>query len=243
MAEYLGVPAGLMVKQVAKKSEAATAGLRAFDVILKVGVDSIATSADWDRALRSNQGKPVQVTILRDKKQETLTLQVDSKRHQGEVEFEDLFPSNGEMIVAQADLSDLGANPAQELSAQAQAETAAARRQAEQLREQVQKQFGANPLGPGSVSADELQKQTERLRESLESGTLSNSFQLNSQQMEQLRQQMEELRKSFNPKDFKIDPKQMEQLQELWKDWRDQDWRDQDWQDQDWQGKECGHFV
>ncbi len=79
MAEYLGVPGGLMVKQVARKSEAAAAGLKAFDVILKVGSDSINTSADWDRALRSNQGKPVQVTILRDKKQQTLTLQVDSK--------------------------------------------------------------------------------------------------------------------------------------------------------------------
>ncbi len=79
MAEYLGVQGGLMVKQVARKSEAAAAGFKAFDVILKVGADSITTSADWDRALRSNQGKPVQVTILRDKKQQTLTLQVDSK--------------------------------------------------------------------------------------------------------------------------------------------------------------------
>jgi len=83
MAEYLGVPGGLMVKQVTRNSEAATAGFRAFDVILKVGADSIATSADWDRALRTNEGKPVPVTILRDRKQETLTLQVDSKHHQG----------------------------------------------------------------------------------------------------------------------------------------------------------------
>jgi S1-C subfamily serine protease len=70
-----------MVKQVVRKSEAAAAGLKAFDVILKVGPDAITTLADWDRALRSNQGKPVQVTVLRDKKQQTLTLQVDSKRH------------------------------------------------------------------------------------------------------------------------------------------------------------------
>lgn len=81
MSEYLGVHAGLMVKQVARKSEAATAGLKAFDVILKVGPENIATSADWDRTLRANQGKPVTVTILRDRRQQTLTLQVDSKRH------------------------------------------------------------------------------------------------------------------------------------------------------------------
>lgn len=83
MAAYLGVKGGLMVKQVAQKSEAAAAGFRAFDVILKVGADSMATSADWARALRSNRDKPVPVTILRDKKQQTLTLQVDSK-HRGD---------------------------------------------------------------------------------------------------------------------------------------------------------------
>ena len=105
MAEYLGVPGGLMIKQVSKKSEAATAGFKAFDVILKVGSDSINTLADWDRALRSNQGKPVQVTILRDKKQQTITLQVDSK-HRGAVEFDDLFASGDA-----SELADLAPGP------------------------------------------------------------------------------------------------------------------------------------
>jgi serine protease Do len=98
MAEYLGVQGGLMVKQVAKKSEAARAGLKAFDVILKVGADSIATSADWDRALRSNVGKPVQVTILRNKKQQQVTLQVDSRR--GANEHRDLLKPDRAMIAA-----------------------------------------------------------------------------------------------------------------------------------------------
>jgi membrane-associated protease RseP (regulator of RpoE activity) len=93
MAEYLGVPNGLMVKQVARKSEAAAAGLKAFDVILKVGSESVTNLAGWDRALRSNQGKPVQVTILRDKKQQTLTLQVDSKHRQGSLGTEHAKPS------------------------------------------------------------------------------------------------------------------------------------------------------
>lgn len=81
MAAYLGVQSGLMVKQVTRKSPAETAGLRAFDVILKVGDNSIATSADWDRALRSSQGHSVPLLILRDKKQQTLTLNVAKKHH------------------------------------------------------------------------------------------------------------------------------------------------------------------
>jgi S1-C subfamily serine protease len=98
MAEYLSVPGGVMVRQVAHKSEADTAGLKAFDVILKVGPYAIATLSDWERALHSNQGKPVQVTILRDRKQQTLTLQVDSKRH-GLLELEEIFPTGDGMML------------------------------------------------------------------------------------------------------------------------------------------------
>jgi len=99
MAGYLGVPGGLMVKQVARKSEAATAGLRAFDVILRVGPEAIRTVADWDRALRANKGRPAQVNILRDRKLQTLTLQVDSKRR-GKLELEGSFPAEEREIWA-----------------------------------------------------------------------------------------------------------------------------------------------
>ncbi|HEY1903266.1 MAG TPA: PDZ domain-containing protein [Terracidiphilus sp.] len=109
MAEYLGVPSGLMVKQVAHKSEAAKAGLKAFDVILKVGPDAVTTLSDWDRALRSNQGKPVQVTILRDKKQQTVTMQVDSKHKTGALEMEELFPVGDCPLVAELDMNGLQA--------------------------------------------------------------------------------------------------------------------------------------
>lgn len=90
MADYLGVANGLMVKQVARKSQAAAAGMKAFDVILKVGPENIATLSDWDRAMRANQGKTVAVTILRDKKQQTVNLLVDSKK-KGELHFNQPF--------------------------------------------------------------------------------------------------------------------------------------------------------
>jgi predicted metalloprotease with PDZ domain len=143
MAEHLGVPSGLMVKQVARKSEAAAAGLRAFDVILKVGTEPVTNLAAWYRALRASQGKPVQVTILRDKKQQTLTLQVDSKRKQGALQMEEIFPS-----------------------------------------------------GEDEVSAEVDPEWTEHAAAAAEAA----------------REQVEELRKNFKPEDFKVDPKQMEEL-------------------------------
>jgi predicted metalloprotease with PDZ domain len=100
MAGYMGVTNGLMVRQVARKSEAEAAGLKAFDVILKVGSDAIVTLADWEHALHSHQGKPVQVTVLRDRKQQTLTLQVDSKRR-GELELKEPFPAGDRAELAE----------------------------------------------------------------------------------------------------------------------------------------------
>jgi S1-C subfamily serine protease len=54
--------------------------MKACDVILRAGSEPVATLAGWQRALHANQGKPVTVTVLRDRKPQTLTLQVDSKR-------------------------------------------------------------------------------------------------------------------------------------------------------------------
>ncbi len=215
MAEYLGVPSGLMVKQVARKSEAAAAGLKAFDVILKVGADSITTSADWERALHANQGKQVQVTILRDKKQQTLTLQVDSKHHQGELDFEEIFPAGENAIVAA-----IGTDSGWDDTAAAQA----LRDQAQALKDQI-KAGGMEQFKITPQQAEEFRKQAENLRESLK----GQDFKLDPKQLDQLKQQMEEFRKSFNPQDFKLDPKQMEelkqQMQELQKSFNPQDFK------------------
>lgn len=81
MSGYFGIPGGVLVKQVARRSEAEASGLRIYDIILRVGPEPIKTSSDWDRALRANQGKEVQLAILRDRHQQTLTLQVDNKHH------------------------------------------------------------------------------------------------------------------------------------------------------------------
>ena len=81
MADFLGVSAGIMIKSVAHKSAADAAGLKPHDVILGVGGEPVATSSDWERLLRSSEGKPVQVEILRDRSKQLVLLQVDGKRH------------------------------------------------------------------------------------------------------------------------------------------------------------------
>jgi S1-C subfamily serine protease len=89
---------------VARKSEAAMAGLRAFDVIIKVGPETITTLADWERALHLHRGRQVQVTVLRDRRQQTITLQVDSK-HCGKLELKQGFPSGNLALLVGNDRS------------------------------------------------------------------------------------------------------------------------------------------
>ncbi|MGB6830529.1 MAG: PDZ domain-containing protein [Terracidiphilus sp.] len=202
MAAALGVNGGLMVKQVGRRTEAAKAGLRALDVILKVGSDSITTSADWERALRSNVGKQVQVTILREKKQQTLSMQVDSKRH-SELEWYDMFGDFNPALVAENDVV---------IPEELEADAAAAR---EQIDSQVQAQVQAN---------EQLQKQIESQADALRNQVQSQVQSLTEKQAEQLRQQLQGDQFKVDPKQmqelekqmeqFRVDPKQMQQLQQ-----------------------------
>jgi len=81
MADFLGVTGGVMIKNVARKSAADAAGLRAHDVVLEVGGEAVVTSSDWERLIRTSEGKPVQVEILRGGVKQLVLLQVDGKRH------------------------------------------------------------------------------------------------------------------------------------------------------------------
>jgi membrane-associated protease RseP (regulator of RpoE activity) len=185
MADYLGVPGGIMVKGVTRKSEAAAAGILARDVILKVGNDPISTTADWDRALRANQGKPVQVTILRDRKLQIINLQVDSK-HKSAVDYQDLFPGllpDGPCpLLAELD-------PAWGADATAAAETF--RQQMEQF-DQSMKSFDFNF---DQKQLDEMKRQMDEMRKSL-----PELFQFNKQQMEQFQEQIRDMSLGFSQK-------------------------------------------
>jgi len=180
MADYLGVTNGLMVKQVARKSEAAEAGLMAHDVILKVGQDAITTLSGWDRALRANEGKQVQVTVLREKKQQVLTLQVDSKHKSGGLLQQQFFSDGDCPLVAEVD-----PDWAQTFGPDGQA--------ARSLRDQARamaEQMKANSFQFDRKQLDELKQQMEEFRKDFK----PEDFKVDPKEMQEMKQQLDELK-------------------------------------------------
>jgi membrane-associated protease RseP (regulator of RpoE activity) len=82
LGDYFGVKngEGMLVRSVQKGSAAEAAGLRAGDVIVRVGDKKIADNSDWREALRSSKDGKVAVVIVRDKKEQTLSLAVPVRR-------------------------------------------------------------------------------------------------------------------------------------------------------------------
>ncbi|HVH87538.1 MAG TPA: PDZ domain-containing protein [Terriglobales bacterium] len=82
LGDYFGVKngEGLLVRSVQKGSAAESAGLHAGDVIVRVGDQKISDSSDWSDALRNAKTGKVPVVVIRDKKEQTLTMTVPPRR-------------------------------------------------------------------------------------------------------------------------------------------------------------------
>jgi len=93
LAEFFGVQGGtgLLVRSVDADSPAAMAGLKAGDVVVKLNQTTVAGIGDWSKTVHDSKGKPVPVTVLREKKEQTLTLTPDPKRRSG-LEWPDFGP-------------------------------------------------------------------------------------------------------------------------------------------------------
>ncbi|HEX3472196.1 MAG TPA: PDZ domain-containing protein [Silvibacterium sp.] len=92
LADYFGIKdgQGLLVKHVAENSPASTAGLKAGDVITKVNGESMATLNTWMKTIHANRGKQVQITIVRNRKEQTVNLQAGDAKHKGELDGPDI---------------------------------------------------------------------------------------------------------------------------------------------------------
>src|SRR5579864_1140281 len=98
LGDYFGVKngEGLLVRSVQKGSPADSAGLRAGDVVIRVGDQKITDRGDWTEALRSNKNTKIPVVIVRDKKEQTLTMSLPSRSGRDSSELRELQSPDAE---------------------------------------------------------------------------------------------------------------------------------------------------
>jgi serine protease Do len=82
LAQYFGVKEGVLVRSVAKESAAEKAGLRAGDVIVKVGDEAVDSPQDISNALRSQgdkkgEKKTVGLTVMRERKETPVSVTIE----------------------------------------------------------------------------------------------------------------------------------------------------------------------
>jgi serine protease Do len=89
LGEYFGVRngEGVLVKSVESGTPAKTAGFKAGDVIVRVNNQKIADRGDWRSALRANRSGKLTVGIVRDRREQNLTLNLpESSRNRSSVQ-------------------------------------------------------------------------------------------------------------------------------------------------------------
>ncbi|MGC2792896.1 MAG: PDZ domain-containing protein [Candidatus Sulfotelmatobacter sp.] len=170
---------GVLVRSVEKGSRADKAGLRAGDVITRVGDQPVHDTSDFSHVLHSHSAGSVSVGVIRDKKEQTLTLTLPERRDSGEM-IEQSLKSPEVRAEAQAELSEV------------QNEIAKLRPQMEMAREDARK--ASTEMRKALCDQQrQLRKQSEKLRQELRPKVqeeLQKSREKLQQQMEQLRRQM-----------------------------------------------------
>lgn len=167
---------GVLVRSVDRGSRADKAGLRAGDVIVRVGDQAIHDTSDFTRALHDHGAGSVSVSVIRDKREQKLMLTLPARKESGK-SIEESFEAPEMDAEMQNQLSEVRneiaeLQPEMELAreesrkASAEAHKAVCsqqkemREQTEKLRQQLQPQLQREL----EKSRQKLQRDMERLR-------------------------------------------------------------------------------
>jgi len=87
LGEFFGVKdgAGVLVRSVEKGSPAEAAGFKAGDIIVRVEQEKVADRGDWRSTMRNRRSGKIAIGIIRDKREQTLSLALPESKEQSSV--------------------------------------------------------------------------------------------------------------------------------------------------------------
>ncbi len=168
LGEFFGVKNGngVLIRSVDKGSRAEKAGFRAGDVIVKINDQPVHDTSDFSHAVRSRNGNSVSIGVMRDRKEQTLTLPLPARKESGDRLEEESFGVEPEIQAESAlELSKLRGELAQ-LRPDMELAAENSRKAAEQLRQELrreQKEF----LQQSEKQREQVRKDMENLRQRL----------------------------------------------------------------------------
>ena len=164
---------GVLVRSVEKGSRADKAGLRAGDVIVRVADQPVHDTSDFTHALHDHSAGSVSVSVIRDKREQTLTLTLPERKESGE-SIEETFEAPEMDAETQTGLSEVRneiakLQPEMELAQQEMRKSVClqqkqVKEQVKNLREQLQPQLREAI----EKSRQKLQQEMERLRHQMQ---------------------------------------------------------------------------
>jgi serine protease Do len=193
LAEFFGAQgsSGLLVRSVDPNSPAAAAGLKAGDVVVKVNTLQVVNGSDWSKTIHENRGKAVDVVIMRDKKEKSLTLTPDTKKRSSvdsKMDLEEFFGDSDQAEQTRATLAELAPMfDAMALTMHQRMEEVRATPEMTHMMARLQ-MWSSNP---------EFQQQIETAQQQVRAAALAARQRMNSpelqQQVDRLRMQMRDM--------------------------------------------------
>jgi hypothetical protein len=221
LGDFFGVKSGkgVLVRSVEKTSRADKAGFRAGDIVIKVNDRPVQDTSDFSHALRSITGKTATFVVIRDKKEQSISMPVPEQKESGSF-WEESF-----------DVPDLDANLQMKLSSMGnefawmQPQIQLAKRQAqeeyEKARPEIEKaqRFAAEEIQKHQADIDKAMAEAQCAAQQAQ-----REFHAQEREMrEQLRKSQDLLKQQWQKKDkgwVEQDRKRMERMRhEMKGDW------------------------
>jgi hypothetical protein len=219
LGEFFGVKngKGVLVRSVEKGSRAEKSGFRAGDVIVRVNDQTVRDTSDFSHAIRSTTSGSVTVGVIRDKREQNLTLPLPERKDSGDL-FEDSFDVPDINVDAETHI-DLGGvrDEFARMQPQMQFALQESRKAVEEARPEIEK-----AQREAKESLERVRPEIEKAQREMEAATEHMRNELCSQHKE-LRRQTQKMRKELQRQSEELrreNRKQMERLRhELHGEW------------------------